>query len=328
MRVLRFCPACGGKLPQAAVVKFCAHCGENLAQFTAPENAPPKSPADLPVAAVAFAEYEVKTYADVVRFCDQFIIDQQGQGLDQAEIQRRAAVLFAKLKAQLPVLSKPVIAKKMIPAALPPDGQAEDHYSVVLKSCGDKARLTTRLSEVLRRGLTATRMAVDMVPCIIVYKSKLQDIQAAVAIFEDEQLHYTVIQGDFAATTTVETMISGFSRLDGRLQNLFANTPPVLWLGEQIQLVTEGKWEDEPGALVATDKAVYFFRRTMDGRYAEWRVTPYHRLDEVFSADQAGALAMIFQEDGREERMFIADPELLAQMYDVVGQAVMAGKDR
>jgi len=286
--------------------------------MTAAETGPAEPPFAVPAGTVeAAAAGTVQTLADVARIYDHFLADLRMQGLDEAEIRRQAADMFARLKAQLPTRPAAFGARQIAPGGPQNIEQVDDHYSVVLKSSGDKERLTRRLSAVLRRGLTATRMAVDLAPSIIIYKSKESDIQAAVTIFEDERLHYSVLKGDFASDTPVEKVIPGYAGLDGGLQQIFRNTPAALWLGEQLCLVVPKiEMEDEPGTLVATDQGLYIVGRGAAGQRPEWRIIPYSRLTEVVLHDgRHGALELVYNEPGRVEWLYIADPQQLDQVY-------------
>lgn len=309
--LLRFCPSCGGKLPQISAIKYCSFCGENLASLTAAGSVAGPAPAggDEPGAGKADA------FADAAHRYDEFIADLRQKGLDEAEIRRQAAEMFAKLKEHMPA---PSAKRKFVPQVPARPDLSDGHFTVVLKSCHDKERLTRRLSEVLRRGLAATRLAVEMVPGIIIYKSPQQDIQPALAIFEDEQLHYSVLKGDFSADTPVEKVIPGFAGLDSGLQVMLRNTPGTLWLGERPCLVVpEVETEDWPGMLVATDRGLYIFNRSFTGRRPEWRIIPYSQLAEViFHGGQDGELELRYKEIGREEWLQIADTQQLEQVYE------------
>lgn len=320
--LLRFCPSCGGRLPQVAAVKYCPSCGENLTALIVPETGTSKSHSDTPNARSAVAA-EVKSTTDFMNSYDQFIANLQSQGLGEAEVRRQATAMFAKLKAQLPARSN----RHFLIEKVKSDNKnmhSDEHYSVVLKSIGDKERLTRRLSEVLRRGMTATRIAVEMVPCIIVYKSRLADIQAAVSIFEDERLHYTVLKGDFETNVPVEEVIPGFSRMSNELKRLLRNAPVVLWLGEKVHVVVpEVEVEGELGVLVATDRGLYIFTGPPGGQHTEWQIIPYSRLTEVILHDDGGgALEFINKRYSREAWLRIADERYLGQVYDHIRQAL------
>ncbi|MEN6565365.1 MAG: zinc ribbon domain-containing protein [Veillonellales bacterium] len=202
---------------------------------------------------------------------------------------------------------------------------AEKYYTVVLKSCGNKERLAKRLSEVLRRGLTATRMAVDMVPCVIMYKSKACDIESVVRILEDENLYYTVIRGNFDFSVSIENIIPGFLDLDEQLQLTLRNTPAALWLGEQVRLVVpEVLAEDRLGSLVVTDRSLYVFPDSAGERRTEWFTIPYAHLAEVVNhREQSGELELIYKEYNREEWLRIDNGEQLEKVYEQIRRGLL-----
>ena len=261
--LLRFCPACGNELPQGYAVKFCPSCGENLDNLSVPTKSTAQPVAD-----------HVKTAADVASCYDQFVTELRDKGLEEAEIRRQAAEMFTKLKAQLPSRPDPV-AQRALSAAGPVTVETDEPYSVVLKSSGNKERLTRRLSEVLRRSTLATRMAVDMVPCVIIYKGKVNDIKAATNIFDEENLPYAVIKGDFSVGAALEIRIPGFTSLDDSVQHMLRKVPPALWLGEQISMVIpEVELAGVAGTLVVGDVGLYLLNEPVSGRPPEWRIIP------------------------------------------------------
>lgn len=299
--MLRFCPACGARLP-ATPVKYCPACGESLAAFMTTE---PPVAADLPAT----------TYVAALRRYDQYIADLQAQNLDPAEIRRQAADMFAKLKAQFPArphrpafVIRPLVEEP--PAEL---------FSIVLKNCADRERLAGRLSQVLCRSRVAIRMAVDMVPCIIVFKSKQDDIQAAVRILDSENLYYTVIKGDFAAEPPLEEIIPGYAALSADLQLACRSAPAALWLGETVRMVVPAT--NMAGASVAvavTDRALFIAAFTGSAEPSDWRILPFTRLASVIGRDDRQALEFIQRDGGRQEWLQLADSDLRDRVCDHV----------
>lgn len=204
---------------------------------------------------------------------------------------------------------------------------SQNQLSVVLKSSSNKERLACRLSQVLKRTATATRMAVDLAPCLILYKSKAEDVKTTVAIFEEEGSAYTVIAGDFEASTPVEQLIAGYNQLDRETQVLLQATPPALWLGEDIRaIIPDAELENERGLLVITGKNLCFLSsQVKDGR-SRWQITPHSRIAEVIEQpeDNGGHIEVIYREFGREDLFHIADEVFFLQACDelrkVLGQ--------
>lgn len=307
--LLRFCPSCGGHLPATGVVKYCPACGTNLAAFVVASEALAAPVADLPAT----------TYAAALRRYDQYIADLRAQGLDPEEIRRRAADMFAKLKAQFPARPRPSFA---VSAAGRP---ADEPRSIILKTCVDRERLAGRLSRVLRRSPAAVRLAADMVPCVIVYKSKAADIQAAISILDDENLYYTVIQGEFDANTPLEKIIPGFAGLDANLQLVCRSAPAALWLGEDVRLVAPAAaLSGAPAVLAVADRALFLCDDPGDARSADWRIIPYARLAGVVLHDGDRAVELVYRDAAREEWLRLADDRQCDRVYDHIRRAIEA----
>lgn len=255
--VLRFCPACGGKLLPASVVKYCAFCGESLDRLTA---------------------NDTETSAPVL------IADSQETAADP--ISRQTACTL------------------------------DPYYSIILKSGGNKERLINRLSEVLLRGVFATRMAVDMVPSVLVYKSKEKDIEAIIAIINDEHAHYAVIQGDFALNAPLEKTFSGIHGMSNEQVRILQNVPAALWLGEAIcRVVSDIYIDEEPGMLVMTDRALYSISSAMNTQDLERLIIPYTHLSEAILHHDQDQLELVYKGHQQERWLRFANTEELAQVY-------------
>lgn len=320
MVVLRFCPSCGSKLPQEAVIRFCPYCGQNISAFAQIQPEVPVVPAEQPESIPV--QVEIRSYADVMRHYDQYVAKLKLQQLEPVEIRRQAAAFFAKLKEQLPARSNAAGKKAMVPKST---NVADDdtYYSIILKSCPDKERLTRRLSDVLCRGLLATRMAVELVPCIIIYKNRAQEVEAVTAIFLDEHAHYTLIKGEFAVDAPSEAAFSGFEAFDPELQSILRNTPAALWLGETVQIVVaDAELEQVPGALVATDWGLYIFSRLVPDGRPQWLEIPYAGLAEAVIHSDGNELELIYKEYGREEWLRIADARCLNMLHEHITKAL------
>lgn len=176
----------------------------------------------------------------------------------------------------------------------------EEFYSVILKSSGDKERLTRRLSDVLQRSLIATRMAVEMVPCVILYKSRVSAMKQVIAILQSENLHYAVIKGEFKGEAHAERVIPGFFQLDNDLQDRLTRLPEKLWLGEKVYIVVpDARLDDQPGTLVVTDLGVFFLEEPASSKEPVWRIVSYYSLTKVVMVDERSVLAL-FDKRGRE----------------------------
>ncbi len=192
----------------------------------------------------------------------------------------------------------------------------QELFSVVLKSSSNKERLANRLSQVLKRTANATRMAVELAPCLILYKSKAEDVQTAVSIFEEEGSAYTVISGDLEPATPVSQLVAGFHQLDRETQLLLQATPSALWLGEEFQIIIpDVELENERGLLVITGKNLCFVATQAKAGKVRWNITPYSQIAEILEKPEGGGgiIEVIYREFGREDSFFIADESLFRQ---------------
>lgn len=322
---IHFCPACGGKLPDNASVRFCPYCGENLAAISPMDTVvAAESPPAVVTAEVAWEpEGDITSYADVLRCCDQFIAMQQKNGADAAVIKQQASELLIRLKKRLPQRRLPAAAAtaEKAPPLRAPSAASEAYYNVILKASGDKERLARRLSTVFQRGLMAIRMAVDMVPCMLIYKNRREDIKEAIAILEAEELPYVVIGEEQPLHVALDVVIPGFFGLDVELQRILHSVPPLLWAGETVKAVIPfASMELEEGALLATETSLYFFNRPDNKQPQDWIITPYKRLADVCL--HAGALEFVYHKDRREDWLYSDDNVALERLYQYVQQQI------
>lgn len=262
----KFCPACGGKLPQDGICKFCPRCGQSL------------------------------------------------------PVQDEYGTLTQQPEPSTPFCSIPSVAKEKT-AFL----NNSEQLSVVLKSSRNKERLAGRLSQVLKRTAIATRMAVDLAPCLILYKSKAEDVETAVAIFEEEGSAYTVISGDFETATPVRQLIAGYNQLDRESQLLLEATPAALWLGEEFRaIIPDVGLENERGLLIVTGKNLCFIASQAKAGKSSWYIMPHSQIAEIIEKqdEDGGFVEVIYREFGREDTFFIADDLLFRQACDELRKAV------
>lgn len=252
--MFKFCPACGGQLPQAALIKYCPFCGTGLSALT--------------------GAGEVRAVVNCVR---------------KAEVIRQEQVASR---------------------------QEHHYYSVILKACSNQDQLAHRLCQVLRRSLTATRMAVAMTPCIVIYKGKAADTQPVLAIFQEEKLPYGIIEGDFNSTSTVDSLIPNFGHIERSAQDLLRSTPAALWLGDGIKSVCchVGNGTNT-GVLALSDKNVYYVSSTADG--VHWYVISFAQIAgaEVHDDRYGATLELMYHDLAGEEIFHFADEEEAARVY-------------
>jgi len=202
--------------------------------------------------------------------------------------------------------------------------EIDNYYSVVLKSSSDKGRLTRRLSKVLQRSVVATRMAVEMVPCVVLYKNKIENIKQVIEIFEAEHLHYLVLKGDFNTAVQIEKVIPGFFQLDNDLQYMLSKLPEKLWLGENVRVVvSEAELDEEFGTLVVTDLGLYFFSEDQSERRQGWRIVPYYSLAKaVLWGDVSMSIELVYHEGANETWLRIDNVQQLKVVHDHIRQVL------
>lgn len=203
-----------------------------------------------------------------------------------------------------------------------PESQSDDYYSIVLKTCGNKERLVKRLSKVLSRSLAATQLAVDLVPCVILYKSKEAAAQAVSDILEEEQLHYAVIKGDFEFVTPYNETDPLLVTLDDEFRQLLGSMPAGLWLGEKIEVIIPVvEHQGNFGMLVATERALYLISKAYSDQ--PWHIIPFIRLADVVLANgRYGEIDLIYKQYGCDEFLRIDNGEHLSRLYEYLKAAL------
>ena len=248
----------------------------------------------------------------ICRFCPHC-----GQGLPKRE-QYGTLTQHEPSPPLCPIPSGEALEK---PALLP----NREQVSVVLKSSSNKERLANRLSQVLKRTATATRMAVELAPCLILYKSKAEDVQTAVSILEEEGSAYTVISGDFDPATPVRQLVAGFHQLDRETQLLLQSTPSVLWLGEKFRaIIPDVELENERGLLVVTGKNLCFVTTQAKAGKIRWNIIPHSQMAEIVEKPEGsgGFVEVIYREFGREDSFLIADELQFRQACSELRKAI------
>lgn len=306
--MMRFCPACGGRLPQGEGIRFCMHCGQKLAELV-PEEDGFLAAAAEPVAGIVLPP--VPDHTPTAGAVPQRAPVQPGR-----QVMPRRTVVVDKSAGKAATETR-----NAAPAA--GQGKTDEQYSVVLKMIADKERLIGRLSQVLNRGTTATRMAVELVPGVIVYKNSAADIRPVLDILNGEGLYYTVIRGDFDMKLSLHERIPDFARLDGGVQQLLTQVPAGLWLGETVQFVCdEVLWENDSHVLVVTDQALYMINQPALDQPPAWRIIPFAQLANVALHAEDEELECLFKEYGREECLHIQNQDDLTQVYRYLSQVL------
>ena len=232
---MRFCPACGEKLPEGVPAKFCLFCGARLPAAVTAEPLPKSQPAETREA-------------------------QQTVRQEDLEALRTATIIEVAKKAPV---------EKTLSGE---DGGAD--YSVIIKKVIDPVRLTEALLTYLTRGEKAIRMAIDMTPSVLIYKSKKADVDRILPVLAAERACYTVVKGDFEQAPSARRVLPGFLMLPPLTQEALIGAPAGLWIGETAQAVLPNLcFEGATGCLVVTDRHLYFLPhecKERDEQYSMW----------------------------------------------------------
>lgn len=195
-----------------------------------------------------------------------------------------------------------------------------EYYSIVLKDAPNKQDLVRKLEKVLLRGYFAIRLAVDNIPSIIIYKAKSQDIIDFSRIFKEEQASVSIIEGDFNNKPSVEEICKFYSKLNLETRQIITNIPINLWLGDRIQSIFSNTYKENiEGALVITDKNIYFVYQEEASANYQWFVKSYNLLTKVTMKNNCLELMC---SDMSITYITFADREKLSDAYQCIYNAV------
>ena len=295
--MIKFCPYCGGSLEKSGALsfKFCPFCGGLLSPGSADNTLPVAQSVTLtdtiaqntsPILPIDYSLYEqVSSMDDVITNYERFIKDQQNAGLPENEIRPFAAELMRRLKSKIPLKVKslpinerkktPVISQQTIPARKITTELVNEasYYTIVLKACSRRENLARRLGSILLRGYFAIRLAIDNMPCIIVYKGKISELPSHLPVFYEEGAAITVIAGDFESHIDIPAYFSHLTLSDSML-SILQKVPYQLWLGDRPYAAANAQALEREGLLIVTDQAIYFIY--LVGNTYEWFVLSYH----------------------------------------------------
>lgn len=306
-KAMKFCPFCGGNLEKnsAGAFKFCPFCGEMLATDSSPASIePPSSPTvssaattASPAPSVDYSAYEqIKTMDDIIKNYEQFIRDQTNSGLTDQEIRPLAAELMKRLKSKLPVKPKlhhthsavtvpSVSGKQLSETSRQEKLPLSPFCTIVLKSCLRRENLARRLESILLRGYFAIRLAIDTMPCIIVYKGKIASLSSLLPVFREEGAVISLIGGDFESHSSIAKIFASLS-LPDQIMTFLQKFPHQLWLGDQPRVAAFTQTMEREGLLVVTDQNTYFLY--LAANIPEWFIIPHQTDHQYISDGQSG----------------------------------------
>lgn len=302
--LFKYCPFCGQKLvPTGSMFfKYCPECGGKLEHINSIK------PIELPLAEIKCVE-EQKPMQTIVG-------EEQG-------IRMEAEQFFAKLKGK-------VLAVNMCQTTKPSEETGSDaYYSIILKSCENKEHLARALKQVFTRSFLATRMAIDNMPGILVYKGKVEGMAPIIRVLQSQNSSFSIVPGNFNFKTQLPAIFPNFNSLFPEVQNLIKGTPLNLWLGENIlgvfpDVYQESLGEENKGSLVISDQAIYFVYKEFTTADYLSVVIPYRGIEQLFLEEGREYDGLVINyKDGRDEDMLvIADELILSEAYEVSRKAM------
>lgn len=263
------------------------------------------------------------TIEEIMNFCDQLILQKQQAGWSKEKIALEVKDMMKRLKDALPEQPK----RRPVQPKQEESTESENYYSIILKSCSDKNRLSAKLAQVLRRGPTAVKMAVDTIPSVILYKAKAKELEHVLDVLKEEYSAISIIHGDFAPCAVVGTIFPDFCQLEDKVKRTIRSMPSALWLGDRVLGVySDVYFEEKDGVLVITNHHLYFLFTPQPGAEPDWFVIPFLRIGEVeVTEEYTGAnLEITSKNEFIGKRFFMSDfhqAELVAEQIEQAMEA-------
>lgn len=243
---IRYCPFCGKPFTvQLNNIRFCPFCGENL-----------KAIHELPVEETAINSADAGARS-MEQHDKAFFVDQPPKASNKLE---RAKVLQRNRSFDA------------------------GFYSLVLKDCStDRQILAKKLQEILLRSPRAIQLALENIPCVMIYKGKAETVLQALTVFQDAGAAAILCTEDMNPHVQINEVYVDFYKLPTDLQIFMKAVPHRLWMGENIAgiypVVTR---ETGSGALAVGEHALYFV-----GKQYDWLVVAYHQIQGMYVAQEA-----------------------------------------
>lgn len=191
-----------------------------------------------------------------------------------------------------------------------------EYYSIILKNAPNKQTLVQKLEKILLRGSFAVRLAVDMVPSIIVYKAKGEDIMHLDEVFMTEEASTSIIAGDFNNKPMIQDVFTMFDTLEREVRKVIRPLPINLWIGDDIKGCFPNTYrEKHEGITIITDKNIYFVANEIGILRYQWFVRSYHLLSKILMEDDC--LRLIYK-DNIVTSISFNDKEKLAEAYQCI----------
>lgn len=277
----QYCPSCGEKLALPELFRFCPQCGKKLANKEHKHKKKLKKIKKIKTAMEDGVHSVSKVTAvnlPTERHKTSSKISNENSKFYEKNATPQTNVTVPSTASELvdPLLNNRDIERLAFLPALP-DGI----YTVILKFCPDKERLFIRLTEILQRDSFAIRLAVELIPTVLMYKNKLAEILPVIQVCRGAGALCSIVSGDVTSTANFPQAV--LAELSGSEQEMITNSPPILWLGETIyfavgKVMSNGK----QGLLILSNHHLYFVFTGKKG--FEYAMIP---LETVVSAESA-----------------------------------------
>lgn len=280
---LRYCPFCGNAFAvQLSSIRFCSFCGENLAAL-------PGLTSEKTIDGYATAGGNPGKQVDGTSVKQEFLADQ-----DQRESNMDGCITAAQTAISL----------------------ENNVYSLVLKYCFiDRQVLVRKLQTILLRSSRAIQLALESVPCVILYKEKAEKLLNVLAVCQETGAAAILFANEVNVEPHINEIYRGFAKLPDDLQIFLQSFPHKLWIGENIAGVYTVQTQDKgSGALVVGEHALYFV-----GRQYDWLVVSYLQVQAVY--ESSDALEIEYQGGQPAEVFYFSDKHSLEQAFAQLRQA-------
>jgi len=200
------------------------------------------------------------------------------------------------------------------------------YYSIILKGCSHRENLERRLEKILLRGRLAIKMALDTMPCVIIYKGNVDNSIPIVKALIAEYAAITIHADGVPPTLPIAKKYRDFLNINPELQALLIDVPENLWLGEAIHRIIPASFLDENGALVVTSHAIYFIDKPAGDTKCRWLIIPYEQLNDSLNLDEQETQLIIHHQDaaGQQNDVFTIPREFVTSVKTSIEQAKLA----
>ncbi|CQR70039.1 hypothetical protein SOV_53180 [Sporomusa ovata DSM 2662] len=202
------------------------------------------------------------------------------------------------------------------------------YYSIILKGCYNREHLERRLEKILLRGRLAIKMALDTIPCVIIYKGNVDTIIPIFKALITEYAIITIFADGVPPTLPIAKKYRDFLHINPNLQALLIDVPENLWLGEAIHRIIPASFLDEAGALVVSSHAIYFIDKPAGDTKSRWLIIPYEQLNDPLNLGEQETQLIIHYQNAavQQNDVFTIPREFVASAKRSIEQAKLAQK--